>query len=277
MLLGALIVPPGVNWIPGAVVEEPSQAAGIVPVVVVALAMGATVDHYRTSREVTRLLEESVRLRAAGNDDRALERIREAMRLQPRDERPHEQLGQVYLEQDRVDDAIREYEEAARLSPASPRAQLGLALAYRQKGDLAKSREIFESFLGKNPQTPEAQRLLADLYAEQKLYPEAIEHYEQALRMNPNDAISHNNLAWLLATSEDMQFRNPPKALDHARRAVELSQGKEAAFVDTLAEAHYVNGNFQEAVRVQTRALELDPDSRELQEHMARYRKAAGV
>ncbi|MBI1940504.1 MAG: rhomboid family intramembrane serine protease [Acidobacteria bacterium] len=277
LLLGALVRPPGVDWIPGAVVEEPSQAAAIIPVVVVALAMGATADHYRMSREVARLLEESTRLRAAGHDDRALERIQDAMRVLPHDERPHEQLGQYYLEQERADDAIREYEEAARLSPASPRAQLGLALAYRQKGDLAKSRQIFESLVGKSPRTAEGWRVLADLYAEQKLYAEAIEHYQQALRKDPNDAITHNNLAWLLATSEDLKFRDPPKALEHARRAVELSGGKEAAFVDTLAEAHFVNGNFAEAVRVQTRALELDPDNPELREHMERYRKAAGV
>jgi len=277
LLLGALIIPPAVDWIPGAVAEKPSQVLAIVPVVVVALAMGATIDHYRTSTEVARLLQESTRLRAAGKDDQALERIREAMRVLPGDERPHEQLGQYYLEQERTDDAIREYEEAARLSPASPRAQLGLALAYRRKGDLTKSRQTFEKLLGENPQTAEGQRLLADLYAEQKIYADAIGHYEQALRMDPKDAITHNNLAWLLATSEDQKFRDPVKALEHARRAVDLSGGKEASFVDTLAEAHYVNGNFQEAVKVQTRALELDPNNSELQEHMARYRKAAGV
>ncbi len=277
LVLGALIPPPTVDWVPGAALEEPSQAIAIVAFVVVALAMGATVDHYRASSEVAGLLRESTRLRAAGKEDQALERIREAMRVLPNDERPHELLGRYYLEQERVDEAVREYEEAARLSPASPRTQLGLALAYRQKGDLAKSREIFEKLLGENPRTAEGQRVLADLYAEQKIYADAIEHYEQALRMDPNDAITHNNLAWLLATSEDPKFRDPAKALEHARHAVDLSGGKEAAFVDTLAEAHYVNGNFQEAVKVQTRALELDPHNAELQEHMARYRKAAGV
>jgi cytochrome c-type biogenesis protein CcmH/NrfG len=58
---------------------------------------------------------------------------------------------------------------------------------------------------------------------------------------------------------------------------VELTQWKEAELVDTLAEAYYANGNYQEAVRTQTKALELDPKNQELQEHMARYRKAAGV
>jgi rhomboid protease GluP len=277
LVLGALIPPPTVDWFPGAVLERPSQAMAIVPVLIVALAMGATVDHYRTSTQVARLLQESTRLRAAGKDQLALERIREAMRVQPNDERPHELMGQYYLEQNRADDAVREYEEAIRLSPGSPRAQLGLALAYRRNGDLAKSRQTFKKLLGENPDTAEGQRLLADLYAEQKVYADAIEHYQKALQMSPNDAAAHNNLAWLLATSEDPKFRDPAKALEHARRAVDLSGGKEASFVDTLAEAHYVNGNFQEAVKVQTRALELDPKNSEYQEHMARYRKAAGV
>ncbi len=277
MLMAALIPPPGIEWIPGAVQEEPSQAAVVVPLLVVVLAMGAAVDNYRTSRAVERLLDESLRLRAAGQRDRALERVQQALRLAPRDERPHEQLGAFYLDENRVDDAIREYEETCRLSPASPRAQLGLALAYRRKGDLEKARQIFEALLGKSPRTAEGQRVLADLYAEQKQYPEAIGHYQDALRLNPNDAIAHNNLAWLLATSEDAQFRDPPKALEHARRAVGLSDGKVAAFVDTLAEAHYVNGNFEEAVRVQTKALELEPENPEFHEHMERYRKAAGV
>jgi tetratricopeptide (TPR) repeat protein len=90
-------------------------------------------------------------------------------------------------------------------------------------------------------------------------------------------AEAHNNLAWLLATSEDPKFRDPRGALEHARRAVELTQWKIAEFVDTLAEAYYANKNFQEAVRTQVKTLELAPDNHEFQEHMARYRKAAGV
>jgi membrane associated rhomboid family serine protease/Tfp pilus assembly protein PilF len=277
MLLSAVIPPPGLDWVPASPQDEPSQAAVIIPVLVVALAMAAAVDHYRTSRAVMRLLGESVRLRAAGQGDRALERIREASRLAPRDERPHEELGSLYLQQGQVPEAIREFEEARRWSPDSTRARLGLALAYRQKGDLANAQKMFESVFGKNPRSADGHRALADLCAEQKLYGEAIGHYQAALRLQPDDAVVHNNLAWLLATSEDQQSRNPRGALEHAQRAVTLTGWKEATFIDTLAEALYANGKFDEAVKVQTEALKLEPDNREFQEHMARYRKAAGV
>ena len=64
--------------------------------------------------------------------------------------------------------------------------------------------------------------------------------------------------------------------MEYAREAVELTQWQEAGFIDTLAEANYASGSYREAVKIQVLALELDPRDPELQEHMLRYRKAAG-
>jgi hypothetical protein len=46
----------------------------------------------------------------------------------------------------------------------------------------------------------------------------AIHRYQEAWRLDPNDAVAHSNLACLLATSEDAQFRDPHGALEHAQR-----------------------------------------------------------
>jgi rhomboid protease GluP len=277
MLLAAVMPPPGHDEGPEAVQGEPLQVMVIVPLAVVALAMSAMVNHYRLSRDVTRLLLEGERLRGQRQAAQALERFREAARRAPHDERPHLELGSLYLEQKRQGEAIQEYNEALRLSPDSAPAQLGLAAAYRQKGDLARSQQFLEAALGKDPGTAEGHTALADLCAEQKLYQEAVHHYQEAVRLKPDLATAHNNLAWLWATSEDTKYRNPRGALEHALRAVELSHWKEPAYIDTLAEAHYANRNFAEAVKVQTKALQLDPDNPQFQEHMARYRQAAGV
>ena len=276
MVLAALIPPPEHDLAPQFGEARPSQAVVALPVIVVALAMASTAQHYASSRDATRLLREGVRLRLAHQDAKALERFRAAAQRSPRDERPHVMMGSLYLAQQQFDKAIQEYSEAVRLSPGAPEAELALGMAYRMKGDLTKAQQAFESALGENPTTAEGQRLLADLYAEQKLYSEAVQHYKQALQIEPQSAESHNNLAWLYATCEDPKWRDPGAALEHARQAVELTQWKEAGFIDTLAEANYASGSYQEAVRIQLRALQLDPQDPELQEHMARYRKAAG-
>jgi rhomboid protease GluP len=208
MVLAALIPPPAHDLATQSGDGRPSQAVIALPVVVVALAMASTAQHYVSSRDVTRLLLEGARLHAAHQDAKALDRFRAAAQRSSHDERPH--------------------------------------------------------------------MMMADLYAEQKLYSEAVQHYKEALQIDPASAVSHNNLAWLYATCEDPKWRDPRAALEHARKAVELTQWKEAGFIDTLAEANYASGSYQEAVRIQLRALQLDPQDPELQEHMARYRKAAG-
>jgi len=256
--------------------ERPSQAIIVLPVLVVGLAMVSTAQHYAISRDVTRLLQQGVRLRLAHQDAKALERFQDAARRSPRDERPHMLMGAVYLREQQFDKAIQEYSQAVQLSPGAPEAQLALGVAYRMQGDLGKAQRAFEAALGKNPATADGQRLLADLYADQKLFAEAVQHYKQALQIEPQNAESHNNLAWLYATCDDPKWRDPHAALEHARQAVELTQWKKAGFIDTLAEANFASGSYQEAVRIQVLALQLDPRDPELQEHMLRYRKAAG-
>ena len=277
-ILLALLIPPPLPYRPSRwALSKLPQAAVILPVAIVALAMFATADHYRATQKVTRLIAEGRSFRARQQDRRAIQRFRQAASEYPGDERPHEELAAVDLSQDRLAEAIREYGEALRLSPGSPAAQLGLAVAYAREGQSGKARALLADIVGKNPQTADAQEALADLCGEQKLYPEAIKHYQEAIRLKPDFAEARNNLAWLLATAGDPKFRNPAEALTQARQAVELSQWKEATFIDTLAEALYANGQYPQAVAAQKKALALDPGNKTMQAHMDKYRKAAGA
>lgn len=276
MLLAAIIPPPRPDMIRDGTAEQQSLAIAMVSAAVVATAMFATLIHIRPASALTRLLVDGNALHAQHQDGKAIERYREAARLAPRDERPHDELGLLYLDQKHGDDAAREFQEALRLNPDSPIALAGLALAHRLKGDLAKAQQ-FESSLDAKFPTADGQLELAEFYTRYNFYVEAIRHYGKVLQMEPNQATAHNNLAWLYATADDPKYRNPGAALEHAQRAVELTQWKDARFIDTLAEALFANGNFAEAVKVQTKTLQLDPKNQEYQEHMARYRKAAGV
>ncbi len=257
--------------------ETSQQYALLLPLAVVALSIAFAARHYAATREMLRWIEQGQQAASSQQFDRATEDFQRAESVAPHDDRPHEALGALYLDQDRVADAQREFDEALRLSPDSPRAQLGLAAVYRQQGDLVKARRYLEDAIGKNPSSAEGQVGIADLCLEMKLYAEAIEHYQAALKLKPDLAVAHNNLAWLLATADGPQYRDPKQALEHAQRAVELSQWKQPEYIDTLAEALYANGQYAEAVKTQTKALALDPKNQEYQDHMARYKKAAGA
>jgi membrane associated rhomboid family serine protease/Tfp pilus assembly protein PilF len=284
-VLLAFVIPPPRHDLPyGETAEPPAQAIVALPLVVVILSMAATANHYRTIQAMDRLLAEGEHFESAQQYDRGFRSFQQALSLAPHQEQPHEEMGSYYLTQKKYDQAIQEFQEAVRLTEGDDQPRLELGLAYQLKGDPQKAQQIFVDVLGKNPPTAEGQRLLAanqvmlaDLYAQQKLYGDAIKNYQEALRLEPDFAGAHNNLAWLYATCDDQKFRDPKAALDHAQRAVELTQWKEGEFVDTLAEAHFVNGDYQQAVEIQKKALELEPDNTELQEHMARYRKAAAM
>jgi tetratricopeptide (TPR) repeat protein len=257
----------------------------VLPLAVVVLAIVATANHYRTMQAMDALLIEGERFEATHRYDREYQSFQQALRLAPRQEQPHEEMGTYYLEQKNYDQAIQEFQQAIRLTEGDDdHAQMGLGLAFQLKGDPQKAQQIFEAMLGKSPKNDGDRRSLAvsqmelaDLYAKQQLYADAIKAYQRALRLEPNFAEAHNNLAWLYATCDDQKFLDPKAALEHAQRAVVLTAWKDGGVIDTLAEAHFANGDYQQAVEIQKKALALEPDNKELQEHMARYRKAAGI
>ena len=78
---------------------------------------------------------------------------------------------------------------------------------------------------------------------------------ENPPRFSPH-AQHHNGLAWMAASLG----RDLDKALTHAQRAVEL-EPKNAAFIDTLAEVRFHQGDQVEAVRLMKRCLNWTPNA----------------
>lgn len=91
----------------------------------------------------------------------------------------------------------------------------------------------------------------------------------RVVKLQPKNLTGLNNLGWLLTR------RAPADAVAYAQRAVELSPNN-AAVLDTLAMAHAANRQFDEALKVQRRALELSPDLHDLRLNLASIAKQAG-
>jgi thiol-disulfide isomerase/thioredoxin len=71
-----------------------------------------------------------------------------------------------------------------------------------------------------------------------------------------------NELAWKLATDNDLEWRDPALALQAAKKAVEATQGKESAYVDSLARVFCELGMLDRAIETQKQAIAaLDPKS----------------
>ena len=108
-------------------------------------------------------------------------------------------------------------------------------------------------------------------------YKEALSDYKSALKLKPKDASIHNNLAWLYATSKDEKFRDKIKALEHAKKAAELSKERNAEILDTLARAYHNNLKVKEAVETQKKAISLEPNNDKFKENLKIYEKALSI
>lgn len=87
---------------------------------------------------------------------------------------------------------------------------------------------------------------------------EALAAYRKALDLGSPDGA--NGVAWILATSSNPTIRNPASALEYAKKAISARKDRpDPNHLDTLAEAYYANGQYQDAVQTEQQAIALVP------------------
>ena len=130
-----------------------------------------------------------------------------------------------------------------------------------------------EQEISKSPDNIEIYRALAYVYNNNGDMTKAKWAYENILRLQPDDGTALNNLAWLLATANDEKLIDHDRSLVLAKRAVEVDRS--TTFLDTLAEAYYVNGFYDQAIQTITEALgKKNGDRGYLLQQMEKFKKA---
>jgi hypothetical protein len=138
--------------------------------------------------------------------------------------------------------------------------------AYLQKTKrYQESAEKWKKVVELNPDDELAQRSLGTVLLMTGQRGESGVHFRKASELklraaveaDPTSARGLNDLAWVLATSPDAGIRNGGEALGFAVRAVEISGGKDARLLDTLAAAYAEKGQFADAVATARRAQAL--------------------
>jgi len=135
---------------------------------------------------------------------------------------------------------------------------IGYNLNYGETGKKL-SKHFIEKILlreiNKTPDNPYLYRDLGDLYYNINNYTETIRAYEKSIDLKPDNPHVLNNLAWLYATCDDKNLRNPERALNLALKAAALEESPH--ILDTLAESYYINGQLEKAVSAELHALRI--------------------
>lgn len=115
----------------------------------------------------------------------------------------------------------------------------------------------------------------ARAWMQEREYDKAIADLNEAMELNAWSPDAYNALAWLLATCEDGRYRDSEHAVKYAKKACELTNWKNAVFLDTLGAAFAEAGDFDKAVHWQTKARDLVPASSraDYQQRLDLYRR----
>jgi serine/threonine protein kinase/tetratricopeptide (TPR) repeat protein len=183
-------------------------------------------------------------------------------------------LANSYVGLGQYTEALRLREESlklmkAKLTPDHPHTLLcmnNLAESYRSVSRYADALKLNEETFRKmkaklgpgHLYTLTSMTNLAESYYDLGRYAEALKLSEEALQLkrahlganHPETFGGMNLLAWILATAPDLKLRNPPRACELAKQAVESSNqhGDTSRYLGTYGIARYRTGDRQGAV-----------------------------
>ena len=224
-----------------------------------------------------------------GKIDEAIEHYEKALQVWPNLTDTRCALSDLLIRKGRLTESIEHLDRVLR-TETEPHITvvahrlLGIAFVRSQKLDQAV-KHYTEALKIK----PELVNLHGDIFADvhsdfgyalsmQGNFGKAMEHYNESLQLDPDRVELMNNLAWILATHQDAQFRNPQEAVRLAKRVCELAPYEDPGFLDTLAAAYAAAGKFPQAIETAQRALQLAGFSKQkqltetIQKHLRLYK-----
>ena len=143
---------------------------------------------------------------------------RHALTVTTENDVAHLGLGQLLLDQERLDDAITELQIVVARHPNDVDARLKLASALSEKkGRMNDAIAQYEAAAKIGAPDPDVETTLANLLLEQGRMEEAIRYYRDVVRLQPSSALAHYNLA--VGLHRDKQLS---EAIIHYKAALQI-------------------------------------------------------
>lgn len=146
------------------------------------------------------------------------------LRFEPRMDLVHYNLGRLYEEQGRLEEAHEHYKAAFILNPKDFLACLNLGNLAARQGDWLTALRFYQRAAVIEPRSDDVQSNLGGVYLAAGDLAEAEKHFDRALALNPQNLPALHNKAVLLARRGDLAG-----ARELNRRLLEIDPGNAAA------------------------------------------------
>ena len=164
-------------------------------------------------------------------------------------------LGNIMLQQNRLDVAAQEYTEAIRINPNYGEAYYNLGLTLHKQGQTDAAITVYRQALVIDPTLASAQYNLGLALYERGQKNEAIAAYQQAINLDPGNANAYINLAIALQD----QGRNT-EAIAADRRALQLNPSNAVAY-NNIANLLAIQGQTSQAIATYIEAIRHIPNN----------------
>jgi tetratricopeptide (TPR) repeat protein len=185
-------------------------------------------------------------------DSLAAEYYEKALSLNSRIVDPYIQLGLLFFQRNKPDEAINILERGQILFPNEFRVLFYLGLGYTQTGKNEQALPILERAVRMDPKNVDALGALAQNLDALKRFTESDSIYERALALDPKNHLLLNNFSYSLAE----RGTRLDDALKMSTDAVEKDSAN-SAYLDTLGWIYFRMNNYTDALRLIQHAVDL--------------------
>src|ERR1700681_885839 len=198
------------------------------------------------------IFREAIAAQQRGDDQTAIAKYRELVRLSPEVVEVRANLGAALAHAGRYDEAIEQYQAALQKLPDNAALRLNLALAYYKKGDLKQAAEKLDSLRQSEPGDVRIATLLGDCYSRLGRDSDAVAVLTPVETLHPDDL----NIAWALGAAL-IRTSHPAEGL---KRVIVVAERGNSADANLLAaETYLALSEFERANVFAAAARRLNP------------------
>jgi tetratricopeptide (TPR) repeat protein len=192
-------------------------------------------------------------LSGKGKRDEAIACFQKSIALDPKDAKAHGNLGIALARKGKVDEAIKCFRKAIALDPKLAKAHCNLGVALSGKGKKDEAIECYKKAIDLDPRLANAHRCLGSALADKGKVDEAIACFKQALSLDPKFAMANANLGTALEAKGKVD-----EAIACYRKAIALDP-KNAQAHNNLGLALHHKGKVDEAIECYNKVIAFDP------------------
>ena len=211
--------------------------------------------------------------------DKAEENASQAIGLDPRSPEGFNNRGWIRYQAKKLVEAEKDFRKAISLNPDFSKAFSNYGVMLTELGRPAEALENLDRAVELDQGSPLVYSNRGNAWLAIGEYEKAKLDFEKAIELAPENAEALNSQAWFLATCPRPEFRNGETAVGLATQANEAAGMKNWSYLDTLAAAYAETEDFEKALELQAKAIQLAPADKQdiCQQRLATYQAGKPV